>query len=67
MLPVFDLLQRLGKIEEAEMFRTFNMGIGMVVVCARSEAQEIKSMSTQGDSCYEIGRIVEGDQRVSLV
>ena len=33
VLPVFNLLQRLGNIDESEMFRTFNMGIGMVVVC----------------------------------
>src|SRR5712691_5465005 len=31
VLPVFELMQRIGKIEDAEMFRTFNMGIGMVV------------------------------------
>src|SRR5439155_2313377 len=33
VLAIFQLMQQLGKIEEAEMFRTFNMGIGMVFVC----------------------------------
>jgi len=42
-LPVFELLQRLGSIEEHEMYRTFNMGVGMIVVCAQSDATSIKS------------------------
>jgi phosphoribosylformylglycinamidine cyclo-ligase len=68
VLPIFQLLQRLGEVEEAEMFRTFNMGIGMVIVSASSHAHVIKSHVEQhGDSCYQIGHIVEGDQRVSLV
>lgn len=32
--PIFQLIQRLGGIDEAEMFRTFNMGLGMVLICA---------------------------------
>src|SRR5262249_32756392 len=37
-LPVFELLQRLGHSEEHEMYRTFNMGIGMVIICAQSDS-----------------------------
>ena len=67
VLPVYKLLQRLGNIDEPEMFRTFNMGIGMVVVCDPSEAAGIKShIESIGEACYEIGRIVHGDQRVVL-
>jgi phosphoribosylformylglycinamidine cyclo-ligase len=66
-LPVFELLQRLGSIEEREMYRTFNMGVGMIVVCAQSDATSIKShIEATGESCYEIGRIATGNQRVTL-
>jgi phosphoribosylformylglycinamidine cyclo-ligase len=64
VLPVFQLMQRIGSIEEAEMFRTFNMGIGMVVVCAPEHAAEIRN---QVDSGYEIGRVVTGDRKVKLM
>jgi phosphoribosylformylglycinamidine cyclo-ligase len=64
VLPVFQLMQRIGNIEEAEMFRTFNMGIGMVVVCAPEHVSEIRN---QIDSSYEIGRVVSGDRTVILV
>jgi phosphoribosylformylglycinamidine cyclo-ligase len=66
-LPVFELLQRLGSIEEHEMYRTFNMGVGMIIVCAQSDATSIKShIEATGESCYEIGRIATGNQRVTL-
>ena len=64
VLPVFDLMQRLGNIAEPEMFRTFNMGIGMVIVCSPDDAVEIKAAL---GSCYEIGRVVKGNGLVSLV
>src|SRR6266576_721688 len=41
VLPIFKLMQRLGNIDDGEMFRTFNMGIGMVVVCAQTDADEV--------------------------
>ena len=67
VLPVFNLFRRLGNIDESEMFRTFNMGIGMVVVCDLSEAAGVKNhVESLGEACYEIGRIVNGDRRVIL-
>src|ERR1043166_761404 len=35
--PLFDLLRKLGNVSDAEMYRTFNMGVGMVIVCAPNE------------------------------
>jgi phosphoribosylformylglycinamidine cyclo-ligase len=67
VLPVFELLQRLGSIEEHEMYRTFNMGIGMVIMCTKIDAVSIKShLEAAGESCYEIGQIVRGERRVVL-
>ena len=64
VLPIFEVMQRAGNIAEPEMFRTFNMGVGMVIVCATDDAAEIKS-ATQ--PCYEIGRVTRGDRHVSLI
>jgi len=67
VLPIFAAMQRLGNIEEAEMYRTFNMGIGMVVVCAESEAAEVTAqVRGRGFNCFEIGRIREGPGNVAI-
>lgn len=60
-LPVFGLMQKLGKVEDAEMFRTFNMGIGMVVVCAAENKEFLKKNLGE---CFEIGRVVAGNKEV---
>ena len=64
VLPIFQLMQNLGNINEHEMYRTFNMGIGMVIVCAPNDAAEIQSRIQE---CYRIGQVVEGDRTVLLV
>jgi phosphoribosylformylglycinamidine cyclo-ligase len=64
VLPVFSLMQRLGNIDEAEMFRTFNMGTGMVIVCA---AADVSSIRNRIEACYEIGRVTSGSRTVTLV
>jgi phosphoribosylformylglycinamidine cyclo-ligase len=67
VLPVFKLMQELGHIPDAEMYRTFNMGVGMVIVCATDDVEPIKSHLRERDQpCYEIGRIVEGTRQVSI-
>jgi phosphoribosylformylglycinamidine cyclo-ligase len=49
------------------MFRAFNMGIGMVVICAPSDVDYIKeAVSKVGTSCYEIGKVVAGDRKVTI-
>ena len=67
VLPIFDLMQRLGNIEDAEMFRAFNMGVGMVIVCDPSNAAPIKSHIESRGAIYDIGRVVAGDRRVTIV
>src|SRR2546422_10249905 len=63
VLPIFNLMQGLGNIEDAEMCRTFNMGLGMVVVCAGTNASLIKAhIDSCSEACYEIGRITRGGQ-----
>jgi phosphoribosylformylglycinamidine cyclo-ligase len=58
--PVFKWLQRQGAIDEAEMLRTFNCGIGMVAVVAPADARAaIEAFSALGVEAFEIGAIVE--------
>src|SRR3989442_1308695 len=59
ILPIFTLMQQIGNVPESEMYRTFNMGVGMVIVCAGSDASTIKSQVSE--KCYEIGRVISGN------
>ncbi len=59
---IFNWLQQQGNIEEAEMLRTFNCGIGMVLAVTDSEAEEIiNAIRLQGMSSWIIGNIVASD------
>jgi len=67
VLRIFTLMQEIGNVAESEMYRTFNMGIGMVIACAEADAGSIKThFSEQGERCYEIGRVIEGRQEVTI-
>lgn len=66
-LPVFELMQQIGNVTEREMYRTFNMGVGMVIVCSPQDAATIQSNTTAKDSgCYEIGRVIRGNGEVLI-
>ena len=67
ILPVFELMQRLGTVTEREMNRTFNMGVGMVIVCTSSDKDEIKAhIESHEAACYEIGKVVHGEREVVI-
>ncbi|CAM0943558.1 unnamed protein product [Alopecurus aequalis] len=55
--PVFKWLQEVGKIEDAEMMRTFNMGVGMVLVVSKEAADRIIQESSPA---YRIGEVIQG-------
>jgi len=64
---IFDFLQRRGPVEEAEMFRVFNMGIGFVLIVAEDFANSITGkLSRYGEQVYRIGRITTGTGKVTL-
>ncbi|GJL56519.1 MAG: phosphoribosylformylglycinamidine cyclo-ligase [Nitrospirales bacterium] len=57
---IFNVIQRTGHIEEEEMFRVFNMGIGMVVIVASTDVDRVLSyMNNLGEGAYIIGEIGE--------
>jgi phosphoribosylformylglycinamidine cyclo-ligase len=61
---LFELLRRLGNVSASEMYRTFNVGVGMVIVCSSSDAGRIKKHL--GETCYEIGEVVTGNREVLI-
>ncbi len=61
-IPIFGLMQKLGNVSDHEMFRTFNMGIGMVVICSEGDAKQIQDSV----ACHKIGRLLSGDKKVQL-
>ena len=64
--PVFEFLQEHGNIETAEMRRTFNCGVGMVVVVAATDADRaIALLESSGEKAWRIGRIAPGEQDVT--
>ncbi len=66
ILPVFSHMQAVGNVPQDDMMRTFNMGIGMVLVVAAEKFQKVESMiEAAGEKSYLIGRIVKGDRNVS--
>ena len=62
--PVFQFLQRQGDVPEAEMFRTFNMGIGMVIVTSLESAHVILEAA---EGAVVIGEVVDGERQVVYV
>jgi phosphoribosylformylglycinamidine cyclo-ligase len=67
ILPVFKLMQEIGRVEDAEMYRTFNMGVGMVVIAAPADAPAILAhVRERGAQCYQIGRVGEGQREVLI-
>jgi phosphoribosylformylglycinamidine cyclo-ligase len=66
--PVFDYLQEHGNIEISEMRRTFNCGVGMVVVVKDEDAAKtIDLLARNGETAWQVGRIVAGKQEVAYV
>lgn len=65
MLPIFPFMQEKGNVDESEMYRIFNMGIGMVaVVSTEYTDQIIDELKSSGEKVYKIGKIIEGEKKV---
>ena len=61
VLPIFKWLQEEGGVEDAEMRRTFNMGIGMVLIVSKDVAEAIVSEDSSYGTVYRLGDIVKGE------
>lgn len=68
VLPIFELLSEKGNIPEADMYNTFNMGIGMVVAVDADKAEAaVKCLEEAGEKAYIIGELANGDKDVEIV
>ncbi|MGH7397345.1 MAG: phosphoribosylformylglycinamidine cyclo-ligase [Candidatus Rokuibacteriota bacterium] len=66
--PIFAAIQRAAAVDDVEMRRTFNMGIGFVLIVAREDvASARRHLETAGERVYEIGEIVPGTPGVDYV
>ena len=64
---IFSLLQKLGQIEERDMFNTYNMGVGMTVIVSRDTADAALEALHQNDCrAYVLGEIVRGEEKVRI-
>ncbi len=67
ILPIFKLLQKVGGIDERDMFNTFNMGVGMTVIVDKNDVQKtLDILKAHGEDAYVLGEIVKGDEGVIL-
>jgi phosphoribosylformylglycinamidine cyclo-ligase len=65
VLPIFEHLQQLGDVEQEEMLRTFNLGIGLIATVPADKFKRVKSMLDRAnEKFYVIGRTVKGDRKV---
>lgn len=67
ILPIFELMQQKGNISNRDMFTTFNMGIGLVVIVPAEQADEALRLANElGEQAYRIGTVTEGDRIVTF-
>lgn len=67
VLPIFDVIQHVGRIPERDMFNTFNMGVGMTVVVDKNDVDKaIAAVRAAGEEAYVLGTLVDSDEGVII-
>ena len=68
-LPIFHVLQQLSQLEDDELYRTFNMGIGLIMIVSQEAIAAMRAALNDFPTfpLYEIGQVVEGKQQVRLI
>lgn len=67
VLPIFKLMQSVGNIYERDMYNTFNMGIGMVVIVSKEDEEDAKKVLEEfGEKAYTLGEVIEGNDGVII-
>lgn len=67
VLPIFQLIQKEGNVADHEMYRTFNMGIGFVLIVDSANSEKIKTACQKlGQDVYQIGQVVAGEKKVVI-
>jgi phosphoribosylformylglycinamidine cyclo-ligase len=64
-LPIFEHLEKLGNVPRDEMLRTFNMGLGMLLIVPAAKFKKAEGvLDRAGEKAYTVGRIVKGERKV---
>lgn len=67
MPKIFALLQEWGNVDWPEMYRTYNMGIGMILIVDSADADKIRaSLAEKGETVYTVGRVTKGSHDVVI-
>ena len=67
VLPIFDVIAKVGNIPERDMFNTFNMGVGMTVVVDKADADKaIEAIKAADEEAYVLGELVENEDGVII-
>ena len=67
ILPVFDIIEKIGNIPERDMFNTFNMGVGMSVTVADEDKEKaVEILKANGEDAYIIGSVIKSDEGVII-
>ncbi len=65
---IFQLIPDLGRVPDEEMYHTFNMGVGFVLVVPESEAEAAAaSLGARGETVYRLGYVEEGEREVRIL
>ncbi len=68
ILPIFDMIAKVGNIPERDMFNTYNMGVGMSIVVKPEDVdQALAILTANGETAYVIGKIVASDEKITIV
>ncbi|MEE0510711.1 MAG: phosphoribosylformylglycinamidine cyclo-ligase [Peptococcaceae bacterium] len=64
---IFDALAKAGNLEDAELYKTFNMGIGFVIIVDKDKADDVaQTLTAQNETFYRIGEVTDGDGHVVI-
>ena len=65
VLPIFELIAKVGNVPERDMYNTYNMGVGMsIVVSPKDVDKALEILKANGEDAYVIGEIIKGDEGV---
>lgn len=65
--PIFSLMQSKGQVSNRDMFTTFNMGVGLVLVVAEADGERaLALLKASGEEAYRIGTVTEGERIVTF-
>ena len=67
VLRIFNFIQKIGEISEEEMYRTFNMGVGFIIVTSPEYSEKVKNIGNKiGYNLYEIGKIIKSKKNIKV-